>query len=196
MKRLREVLISTVQAGELVIFAGSVPPGLPTGALAEMVAGCRARGGRICVDCNGDPFIRAVDAGPMLIKPNLTERQELTGKAASSAEEAASIAGELLDRVSIVLVSMGAGGAVCVSADVVWHARGVVTGIVNTVGCGDALLAGFAAAMEDSASLDECLRLAVACGGASARCNIAGELHRRDIDDLLRSVEVMRVSRG
>ena len=193
LARLDSALAAAVHPGDVVVFAGSVPPGLRPTDLARLVAACRECGARVAVDCDGEPYRHAVDARPFLIKPNIAELRDLTGLSPCSPEEAAQASSRLLDRVEIVLASMGARGAVCTTTQQAWHARGSVDCVRSTVGCGDALLAGFLAAHEESAPLADCLRRAVACGGASAKHDIAGELDRRDVQELLHRVELRRI---
>ena len=193
LERLKAELARLVRPESLVVLAGSVPPGMPATALAELVAACSKLGGRVAVDSNAEPFGHAVNAGPFLIKPNARELEELTGLSVGTPDEAIAAARTLLDRVEIVLASMGAEGAVCATADRCWHARGQVSDVQSTVGCGDAALAGFLAGLEQGAAIPDCLARAIACGGAGARCNIAGELHPHDVDELLPLVNVREI---
>ena len=194
LDQLHSALASIADRGDTVVFSGSMPPGLPDAALADLVAASRRQGASVVVDSNGEPFRLALEARPLLIKPNIAELEELTGTGCSSPEQIAASARSLLDRVQTIAVSMGARGAVCVTAGEAWYACGEVAGVQHTVGCGDALLAGFIAAREEAAPLRECLREAVACGGASARCDIASDLRRQDVDSLLPLVEVKRIA--
>ena len=193
LKRLDDVLAAIVRSGDTAVFAGSVPPGAPASSLAELAGACRKRGARVVIDGSGESYRRAVSAGAHLIKPNLSELADLTGQEVVSTTDAVAAARTLLGRVGIVVASMGQDGAVCVAPDGAWHAQCPLAEVAQTVGCGDALLAGFLAGTERALPLPECLSLAVACGAAAARCTIAGELRRTDVDELLPKVRLMRV---
>ena len=193
VEALSKRLGGIMNAGDFVVLAGSVPPGVEQTALAQFVQLCKKLGARAAVDANGGPYKHAVDAGPFLIKPNVAELAELTGSTAATRQDVVASARSLLDRVEIVVTSMGADGAVCVTKDAAYHARVDVSGVRSTVGCGDALLAGFIASLAQEASLDDCLRMGVACGGSGARSNAAGEIQKEDVDELLPLVQVSRI---
>jgi len=163
-----------VRAGVQVIFTGSFPRGIRAGDFVRWLRLCRKRGAATHVDTQGAMLRRALLARPSLIKPNLQELGELAGKSLKTPQEAIEVAVDLLDRTDRVLLSLGRDGAVLISADGRWHAREAThSNLVHTVGCGDALLAGFVSAEMIGRSPSEALRFAVACGSACARSHAA-----------------------
>lgn len=149
--------------GDWTLWAGSLPTGFPPARLAMAVADARAAGRRVAVDASGSA-LRAVldndrDGLPHLIKPNADELAETVGTTLRTVGDVTSAAYALLARgVRAVLVSLGADGAVLVDADLPGPLYGTARArrVVNTVGAGDAFLAGF---------------LAEATGGAGALAN-------------------------
>ncbi|MFP5347822.1 MAG: 1-phosphofructokinase family hexose kinase [Actinomycetes bacterium] len=180
--QLREALLAEAAAARWVVLAGSLPPGVPASWYAELVVALRPLGCRVAVDTSEEPLValRATwpEAVPDLLKPNAVELAQLTGADPDQLEEAAArldpapavdAAGDLVRRgVGAVLVTLGAAGAVLVTADEAWFATPPPVTPRSTVGAGDSSLAGYVLAESDGASPAERLRRAVAYGAAAA----------------------------
>lgn len=153
------------QTGTLVVLAGSLPPGCPADTYAGLVARMRAKGARVFLDTSGPPLARALD-GPVMpycIKPNRHELAEWAGAALSGIDEVVRAAAALHARgVALVVVSMGAQGALFLSDAGALIARRAVDHLASTVGAGDAMVAGIAAATIEGADLARTARLATA----------------------------------
>ncbi len=123
----------------------------------------REAGCRVAVDGSGPPL----EAGPDLIKPNLEELSELVGRKLDTFGDVLEAAEEVRTRgVAILLVSLGADGAILLDEEGALHADTPPFTPRSTVGAGDSLLAGFLFAAGDrEAALTE----SVAWGAAAAR---------------------------
>ena len=110
-----------------------------------------------------------------------------THHALASPEDVIAAGRPLLDSVQMLAVSLGKDGATLISADGAWHALCHLppAAVKSTVGCGDALLAGFLAGLEQRRPPAECLRLGVACGSACALTPAAGLIYPADVEQLL-----------
>ena len=153
------------------MFSGSRPEGFRLSDYARLLALCRESGAKLCVDASGPMLRAALKARPWIVKPNLDELSELVGRRLSRVNEVLQAAVPLTKRCEHVLVSLGRNGALLVSRQGAWRARessGRVSA-VHTVGCGDALLAGFLSACARGEPLPEATRFAVACGSACVR---------------------------
>lgn len=191
---LRTCLRGHAASARWVVLSGSLPPGCPPTLYADILreirgadlnaAGAASERPRVAVDGSGEPLARAV-AGqelPDLLKPNAEELasvvaetddpehlRALTRTFESDPFAAAEEAATLVARgAGAVLATLGAGGAVLVTADGAWLARHRPVTAVSTVGAGDSSLAGYLIADERGASPAECLRQAVAHGAAAA----------------------------
>ncbi|MGC4803520.1 1-phosphofructokinase [Micromonospora sp. DT233] len=140
-------LLTRAGDADWVVLCGSVPPGLPADAYAQLCRRLRAAGVRVAVDTSGPALREAALAGATLLKPNREELAEVVGAPLTSLGDVVEAAQRLRAwGAGAVVASLGADGAVLVDAD------GVVTGNCpvarprSTVGAGDALLAGFLAA--------------------------------------------------
>ena len=145
-----------------IVGCGSLPPGAPVDFYARLVQ--RApEGRRVAIDSSGEALHSAVCAGAALVKPNLAELETLAGRKLPTLGDAAAAARELIARgCHAVLVSLGPDGAVFVDANGATHAEAHVDQVANTVGAGDALLAGFLAAGSDAGALGEAVAWSVA----------------------------------
>jgi 1-phosphofructokinase len=138
--------------GDWVVWCGSLPPGFSADALVAQIAAGRAAGRMIALDSSGEALALAVSRPraelPHLIKPNAEELAELSGRSLRTIADVADAATELVDRgIETVLVSLGADGAVLAETGTVLHGIAPAEAVVNTVGAGDAFLAGYLATL-------------------------------------------------
>jgi 1-phosphofructokinase len=144
--------LSVGTRGDWTLWAGSLPAGFAPTRLATAVTEARAAGRRVAVDSSGGALEAVLanhrDGLPHLIKPNVDELAGAVRTSLTTVGEVTAAAQTLLARgVHTVLVSLGGDGAVLVDADLPGPLYGTATArrVVNTVGAGDALLAGFLA---------------------------------------------------
>lgn len=177
--------LDALQTGDILVLAGSIPASLPADTYEKILARLQGRGVRPVVDAAGQLLARVLPYGPFLIKPNHHELAELVGHPLQGEEEIAQGARELQRQgARNVLVSMAGDGALLLDESETVHRIGVPRGtVVNSVGAGDSMLAGFLAGYLQTGSYAEALRLGTACGSATAFS--LGLATRADIDRLL-----------
>ena len=138
------VLRTIVTAGDWVVLSGSVPPGFTSAQLRSLIESLTASEASLAIDTSGDALVASLAARPRLIKPNRTELAELVGRPLDSIAEVIAAAEEVrAGGVELVLVSLGADGAVLVSPGGVLVGESRVDVPRSTVGAGDSFLAGF-----------------------------------------------------
>ncbi len=126
------------------VCAGSLPAGLPTGWYGEVVESARRRGVFVAVDTSGAPLADSLSAHPDLVKPNVHELAELTGRVSRTLGDVIDAAQEVRTRgARTVLASLGSDGAVLVDDEGALWGHAAVDRVVSTVGAGDAMLAGY-----------------------------------------------------
>ena len=172
--------------GDTLVLAGSVPPSLPSDIYEQILARLDGRGIRAVVDATGGLLLNVLKYRPFLIKPNNIELGELFGVTLESDEDIEKYARKLRDMgAANVLVSMAGDGAMLIDEQGEVHRCGVCKGeVVNSVGAGDSMLAGFLAGAQQG--YDHALKLGTACGGATAFSS--GLAERKMIDELLASI--------
>lgn len=138
--------------GDWVLWAGSLPAGFTADRLARAVADARAARRLVAVDASGAALAAVLDNErdglPHLIKPNADELADVLGVELRTIGDVTAAAQVLVSRgVRTVLVSLGGHGALLVERDLSAPLHGVAAArrVVNTVGAGDAFLAGFLA---------------------------------------------------
>ncbi|MCR5816812.1 MAG: 1-phosphofructokinase [Ruminococcus sp.] len=172
--------------GDTLVLAGSVPPSLPSDIYEQILARLDGRGIRAVVDATGGLLLNVLKYRPFLIKPNNIELGELFGVTLESDEDIEKYARKLRDMgAANVLVSMAGDGAMLIDEQGEVHRCGVCKGeVVNSVGAGDSMLAGFLAGAQQG--YDHALKLGTACGGATAFSS--GLADAKTIDTLLASL--------
>jgi len=191
---LRKILAREVAEGGWVVFSGSRPEGLRLSDYSRLLGLCRESGAKLCVDASGPMLRAALKAKPWIVKPNLVELGELAGRKLSRVGEVLQAATPLTKRCEHVLVSLGRNGALLVSRQGAWRVRDSRrVSAVHTVGCGDALLAGFLSACARGKALPEATRFAVACGSACARSYRACLLSENEAKRFLPGIRVVEL---
>jgi 1-phosphofructokinase family hexose kinase len=164
------------RAGDLWVLAGSLPRGLPVDFYAQVIALLRTQGAHVLLDASGEALRAGVAARPFCAKPNLLELAEATGRPMETVADAAEGARLLCaGGIALVAVSMGPDGLLLAVAGAgkeparIWHAQPPAIQALNSVGAGDAAVAGIAWALAAGHAPAEVARWAVACGTAAAQ---------------------------
>lgn len=187
MEALQQKL-DTLRPGDILVLAGSIPSSLPADTYERVLKRLQGHGVRAVVDAAGQLLANVLPYGPFLIKPNHYELAEIVGRSLHGDEEIAAAAHELQEQgARNVLVSMAGDGALLLDETGVVHRIGTPKGtVINSVGAGDSMLAGFLAGYLQSGSYQDALRLGTACGSATAFS--LGLASRNEIDHLLKQL--------
>lgn len=193
-----ETVVTAVEAqtdkDSLVLLCGSLPPGCPTDIYARMIARLHAKGATLLLDASGPPLARALEGAvlPHILKPNRHELEEWHGAPLLDVADVARVAGSLLARgVKLVVVSMGEGGALFLSRKGALVARLTADAVASTVGAGDAMVAGIAAALIEGGDLERIARLSTAF--AVAKLGQAGP-HLPDVGQVKALADTVNIS--
>lgn len=164
------VKISEVKEEDILILAGSIPATLPDDIYEKIIALVSDRKMKIVVDATKDLLMNVLRYKPFLIKPNKSELAELFGTVIESDTDVLEYAGRLQKLgAQNVLVSMGGEGAMLLDAKGVSHRIPAVKGkVLNTVGAGDSMVAGFIAGVLRWNDYEKALKLGSAAGSATA----------------------------
>jgi 6-phosphofructokinase 2 len=152
-----------------LVASGSLPPGVPDDFYAQVAELGRVRGMRVIVDTSGQALCKAAEAGVFLLKPNLRELGMLAGRELASDADQEQVARDLVGSgcCEAVLVSLGAAGALLVTAEICRRVRSPTVPIISKVGAGDSTVAGITLALARSQPLEEAARFGIACGAAA-----------------------------
>jgi 1-phosphofructokinase len=145
------------------VLSGSLPEGVDAGMYRTMIRALRARGSKVALDTSGEPLRLALEASPQVIKPNVDEFSAFLGAPLDTREKIIHAARDLLSRgMELVVVSMGAEGALFVTKDEVLTAVPPAMEVRSTVGAGDAMVAGMISGALRGLTLADQARLATA----------------------------------
>ena len=189
MRALEEKL-DRLQQDDILVLAGSIPASLAQTTYERILARLEGRGVRAVVDATRDLLVNVLRYRPFLIKPNNHELSEITGVKLTTDREIAAAAKMMQDKgARNVLVSMAGDGALLLDEQGGVHRIGCPKGkVVNSVGAGDSMVAGFVAGYQQSGGdYEAALRLGTACGSATAFS--LGLATKADIDKLLKTME-------
>lgn len=167
--------------------AGSIPNSLPDDIYEEILAKLQNKGINFAVDATGDLLLNVLKYKPFLIKPNHHELGDVFGVEVKTEKEIAYYAKKLQEMgARNVLVSRSKDGATLVDEFGEVHSMGNVPGkVLNPVGCGDSMVAGFVAGYSKTHDYKYALKLGSACGNATAFC--PGLADKDTIDKMLES---------
>ena len=181
-----EAKLDRLQKDDVLVLAGSIPASLAQTTYERLLARLAGRGVRAVVDATRDLLVNVLPYQPFLIKPNNHELSEIAGVPLESDEEITAAARDLQAKGACnVLVSMAGDGALLLDENGGVHRIGCPKGkVVNSVGAGDSMVAGFVAGYwQSGGDYDAALKLGTACGSATAFS--LGLATRADIDTLL-----------
>ncbi len=179
---------------DVVAMSGSVPKGLDGSAYQQLIALCRAAGKPVILDTSGKLLEAGIEACPTMIKPNIDEIRMLTGKPCNDLSEIVEAAKALHRRgIPVVAVSLGSQGSIVVSNEGSYRAIVPKIDAVNTVGCGDAMIAGFALSFSEGLSVRESLRKAAAISAASAMHEKTGMYRPEDLESVFPQIEIIEL---
>ena len=175
LQELTEALVTGLSAeGEhFLVLSGSVPKGLSKTVYADLMRACAHTGANVVADTSGEAFLAVLPLHPFLVKPNHHELGEIFGVTVETHEDAIRYGRELQKMgARNVLVSMGGLGAVLVTEDGRSMSCKALNGVViNTVGAGDSMVAGFLygyGKRGDGDRMERAFAYGVCAGSASA----------------------------
>ena len=170
---------------DILVVSGSVSKGVSQNIYADIVKLCKEKNIKIVVDASSALLWNALEYEPFLIKPNRDELEDIFYRDIFTKDDVVFYAKELQNRgVKNVLVSMGAEGAVLVAENGEVYEMDAPQGeVLNSVGAGDSMVAGFLAGYLESNDFEKALKLGVCAGSATAFSY--GLASKSDIDKLL-----------
>ncbi|MBI1344261.1 MAG: hexose kinase [Terrimonas sp.] len=169
-----------------IVASGSIPENIPTDIFARIGAIAKKKKAKYVVDTSGEALQYAVKEGVYLLKPNLGELSSLAGKATIQLEQVYETAQSVILQggCEVMVVSMGAAGAMLVTKNSQKQLAPPLVKIKSTVGAGDSMLAGILLCLEKNLSLEHSLRYGIACGTAATMNPGTGLCKKEDADRL------------
>ncbi|TCO73671.1 1-phosphofructokinase family hexose kinase [Marinisporobacter balticus] len=186
--------IKILKYSEIIVAAGSVPKGLPKTIYGDMVKIAKDNNVRMIIDVRGNYLEEAIKAKPFMIKPNLEELEELVGYKLDSDYKIIFECKHICKQgIDVVGISLGDEGAIFVTKEGAYKVCAPKAAAINSVGCGDAFVAGFAVSIYRENNLEEAFKMAVAAGTANVIEDRIGYVNLEWVEKFYKEIKVMRL---
>lgn len=183
--------VTLAENADFIVASGSLPPHTPSDYYARLAERVNNTGGKLIVDTSGDALAALANKHVYLLKPNLRELELLTGE---------KFIGEIRLREAsqdyirnglseVLVISMGAGGAVLVTQDDYIEMRPPVVPIQSKVGAGDSMVGGIVLALAQGRDLVEAVRYGIAAGTAAVMTPGTQLCRKHDTDVIYEQVK-------
>lgn len=193
-EKLQELFdkLARLNKGDILVLAGSIPSTLDESLYEKIMVKVKEIGIKVVVDATKNLLLNVLKFNPFLIKPNNHELEEIFDVKLHNMDDIATYAKKLQDMgARNVLVSMGKDGALLLTEDEDIYVSSAPKGnVINSVGAGDSMVAGFICGYVNTNSYEEALKLGAASGSATA---FSSDLAERElIYKLLKEIKVER----
>lgn len=162
--------LDTLKEGDVLVLAGSIPSSMPETMYSDIMKFLENKGVMIAVDATKDLLVNVLPYHPFVIKPNNHELGEIFHVTLKEKDDVIVYAKKLQEQgARNVLVSMAGDGAVLVAEDgSVYTSEAPKGKVVNSVGAGDSMVAGFVYGYLTSGDYKTAFKMGISSGSASA----------------------------
>ncbi|PMD70296.1 1-phosphofructokinase [Companilactobacillus nuruki] len=161
--------LKNIGKGDIVIMAGSLCKNLDQKFYLDIAEAIQKQGAEFVIDTTGQALLDTLPLHPLVVKPNHHELADLFNVTFKNEQEIIDYARKLLDKgAKHVLVSMAGDGALLVTKDKAYKANAPKGTVINSVGAGDSMIAGFAGTFMETKDPIESFHMGAACGSATA----------------------------
>lgn len=163
--------LQTYGKGDIIVLAGSIPKGARTSLYGNIMEQLQHTGAQFAIDAEGETLRKALPYQPLIIKPNLSELCNLFAISSITTNADLLHYAKQLQNMGArnVLISLGGEGAFLLTERAQHYRMSAPQGTPqSTVGAGDSMLAGWLAGYTKGYSANDCLRMGIACGSATA----------------------------
>lgn len=183
-----------IEDSNVITISGSAPQGVPTDIYTTLINMIKDKNKKVILDASGDLLKEGIKALPTMIKPNSEEMENLLNVSINNEEEVIKNAIKLHESgIELVVVSLGSEGALLVCKEGVYHGKPPKIEVVNTVGCGDSMVAAFAVAMERGYSNIDSLKYAISISAANAMTFSTGSFNSEDVDNIFENTQINKI---
>ena len=185
--------IEKLKDEDILVLCGSIPKSLSNTLYQDIISMVAKKNVKVIVDATSKLLLNTLKYNPFLIKPNIHELEEIFEIKIDSIDDTIFYATKLKDMgAKNVLISMGKDGALLVDEEGKIHLSNAPKGdVVNTVGSGDSMVAGFVSGYLRTKDYKEALKLGSSCGSATA---FSGGIGKKELIDTLKDeIEVKEI---
>lgn len=195
LAELQKKLFDNLEAGDILILAGSIPPGIADNIYHKLIKSAKKKKIKTILDAEGKLFEKAIQAGPGLIKPNEHELASYYGKSFNSLTELIKAAEKLLSNdIEEIMLSLGKKGAVYINQNEKYFIEPLKLAVQSTVGAGDAMVAGLAYGIEKNLNKKTVLKYAAACSSATLIQPGTEMGSKKDVEKLQAEIKIKKLN--
>lgn len=177
---------------DIVVMSGSLAKGLPDDFYFQLIDLVNEQGSQFVLDTSGQSLLDCLAKKPLMVKPNHHELADIFNTTLTTQAEIIAH-GQKLQKMGAqnVIVSMAGEGAYLITEDAVYYAKPLAGEVINSVGAGDSMVAGFVGTYSQTQDTVAAFKMGVACGSATAFTeDIATE---PQINQQLKRVEIIEI---
>ncbi|OGD16343.1 hypothetical protein A2V47_02080, partial [Candidatus Atribacteria bacterium RBG_19FT_COMBO_35_14] len=195
LEMLKSIFYRVMSQCSVVTLSGSLPRGVSVDIYGDLISIAKERGVKTILNTSGEPFVKGLEKKPFLAKPDLRESNQVFGIKIDKEKDAINAAKEVVQRgAEIGVISLEQEKDVIATRDEIWVAETNYHEIVNLIGAGDALVAGFAIALtEEGKNLEEAIKFSMACALASALREEEEFSSKEEVERCLQYVDIKRL---
>ncbi|MFW7381761.1 MAG: 1-phosphofructokinase family hexose kinase [Oligoflexus sp.] len=162
-------LEKSIKDARYLVASGSLPPGVPIDFYRQLSEIASTHGVRFILDTSGQALSEGLKHHCYLIKPNLRELRQLTGRTLMHEAEQEEAAEALVHegKVEVVVLSLGSAGALLVTKDIKQRLRSPTVPIVSKVGAGDSMLGGIVFGLLHNMNMINSVQYGIACSAST-----------------------------
>jgi 6-phosphofructokinase 2 len=190
MQKIFDELKNIDPPPDFIVASGSNPNGVQENFYQQIANLAHDMNSKLIVDTSGKQLKLASEAGVFLLKPNMRELGTLAGKKIESEAHQKEAAREIVEsgNAEVVVVSMGAGGALLVTQDLTEHIRTPTVPIRSKLGAGDSMVAGIVFYLSKEKSIRDAVMYGVAAGAAAVMTPGTELCNKSDTENLFKNL--------
>jgi len=194
LKKLTNKITGLKNKPEYIVFAGSIPPGVPVDAYKVLIEKMKSLGIITVLDSADQWLKEGIKARPEVIKPNVKEAQTLLSTELKTEEEIVyAVKTFISSGIKIACISRGNDGAIVADKNIVLKVVPPKVEVMSTVGAGDSTVAGLVLKLSEGSSLEDAARYAIAAGTAATLTPGTELCHKADVERLQPQVKVEKL---
>lgn len=172
-----------IEPPRYLVASGSLPPGVPDDFYVRLTRLAKPLSVKVILDTSGPALAAALEEGVYLVKPSLRELRDLSGQPLETEMQWRRAAEQLVEhgKAQVVVLSLGEGGALLVTADGTCFAPGLPIKVVSATGAGDSFVGAMVWALARGLGLKEAFRYGVAAGSAALLTEGTGLCRPEDV---------------
>ncbi len=169
LESLFDLVKRYLKVGDMIVFSGSVQPGIPDTIYRDMIKEAKKAGLKTVLDAEGPLLVKGIESSPYFIKPNTYEIEKSYGKIITNFDDASEMCRFFIDKgIKIVCISMGAKGAVLYDGKECWSAESPQVEIMSTVGAGDSMVGAICSGILKGENLENMLKSGIAASASTS----------------------------